>query len=177
MAGGKKFTGVVLEDNFLKVATIRISGKKVNLLNLDKVRLVENIQRRETAPAIAESTVFGDADADLDDDIIFGADDSDDNEPDSIDLDDLNDGLDDLDFDNLGDEGDFDEPDMMGESEEASSNELLIYNLLSGINPKQVNLGLSIPAGETNYQILKDVDFSKTKKKDLQVIVNDRLES
>lgn len=175
MAGGKKYTGVVLEDSFLKLATIQVSGKKVRLLNLDKVRLVENLQRKEAAATVQEGDVFDDLDTSLEDDIIFGADDSDEMETTS--LEDLDEGIDELDFDEFGDEGGIEETDMMDEAGAASSNELLIYNILSNINPKQVNLGLSIPAGETNIQILKDVDFSKTRKKDLEVIVADRLES
>src|SRR5690554_2744018 len=138
MAKRKAYTGIILEDNYLKIATIQISGKKVKLLHLDKVRLVENLQRKDSTTVASGSEVFGASDQSLDDDIIFGMDDSDEDAPDAIDLDDLDEGLDDLDFDNLDDEGDdgFGDTDMMSESEESSSNELLIYNLLSGINPK-----------------------------------------
>ncbi|MFD2532189.1 PilN domain-containing protein [Gracilimonas halophila] len=66
---------------------------------------------------------------------------------------------------------------MVDESETPSSNELLLYNLFSSVDAKRVDLGISIPSGQTIFQILKDVDFSDTKKKDLQVIVDDRLES
>jgi Tfp pilus assembly protein PilN len=53
----------------------------------------------------------------------------------------------------------------------------LLYNLLSSTSSERVDLGISIPAGQTIFQILKDTDFSDTKKKDLQVIVDDRLEA
>lgn len=174
MGSSKKYTGVVLDGDFLKFATIQVRGKKVRLLNLDKIRLAESIHKKESTQAVAEANVFGEEM--LDEEGIFGVETSAEPEP-AADIPDTESDLDNLDFGNLDDDDAFQETDMTTETDAAASNEMLIYNLLSAISSKRVNLGLSIQAGDTNYQILKDVDFSKTKKKDLEVIVSDRLEA
>ncbi|MDR9418958.1 PilN domain-containing protein [Gracilimonas sp.] len=66
---------------------------------------------------------------------------------------------------------------MVDESDAPASNELLFYNLLTSTDSKRIDLGLSVPSGNTIFQILQDNDFSDTKKKDLEVIVEDRLEA
>ncbi|MEX0724584.1 MAG: hypothetical protein WD357_03580 [Gracilimonas sp.] len=184
MLNNKIYTGIVVEGDSLKIAKIEISGKKANLVSLDKIRLVEPLKKNIAAKPEPESgDVFGDINDSLDDDdLIFGLDDdtdaSDSGELDLGSLDDDLDDLDDLDFENL-DEGpdEIVDTDMVNESEAPSSNELLLYNLLSAESSKRVDLGISVPSGQTIFQILKDVDFSETKKKDLQVIVDDRLEA
>ncbi|MEX0720850.1 MAG: hypothetical protein WD059_09295 [Balneolaceae bacterium] len=181
MARGKVYTGIIVDDDSLKVARVNITGKKVTLLNIDKISLVEHLHKKEKATQEA-SAVFGNVEDSLDDEPIFGLGD-DDNDTDDIEdigLEDLEGGLDDLGIDDLDDDndfGDFEDEDMTTESEVASSNELLLYNVLNSIDHDRVDLGLSLPAGDTNFQILKDVDFSETKKKDLEVIVADRLEA
>ncbi|MBD3615709.1 MAG: hypothetical protein HUJ22_03980 [Gracilimonas sp.] len=179
----KIYTGLVVEDDTLKVARIKVSGKKVSLLSIDKVRLVEPLKEKKAVKAGQKENVFDNVDKggdDDDDELIFGLeDDDDDDEIGELDLENFEDDLDDLDFDDL-DSGGGDEivdTDMVNESETPSSNELLLYNLLSSSDPKRVDLGISVPAGQAIFQILKDVDFSDTKKKDLKVIVDDRLES
>lgn len=182
MLQNKTYTGIVVEGDSLKIARVKLAGKKVSLVSLDQVRLVEPLkrQRREKAEPEMDTDVFGGADESLDDDdIIFGLDDdNDDDELGELDLENFEDDLDDLDFDDL-DEGSEEivDTDMVDESETPSSNELLLYNLFNSGDANRVDLGLSIPAGQTIFQILKDVDFSETKKKDLQVIVDDRLDA
>jgi hypothetical protein len=179
MLKNKIYTGIVVEDDSLKIAKIELSGKKVSLVSLDKIRLVEPLRKKVTVKSEPEGDVFGESGDSLDDDLIFGLDeDSDENESGELDLGSLDDDLDDIDFDNL-DEGpdEIVDTDMVNESEAPSSNELLLYNLLSTETSSRVDLGISIPSGQTIFQILKDVDFSETKKKDLKVIVDDRLES
>lgn len=186
MIGGKKiYTGLVVDDDYLKVAKIQVTGKKVSLIGLDKVRLVESLNKKEKDDRRRHSEeAFGGIDDALEEGEIFGLEDDDDS--DEIDFEDALAGFDDLDDLGIDDLDDIEEEpadeiidtDMASETEEAaSSNELLLYNLLSGIDPNRVDLGLSVPAGQTLFQILKDVDFSSTKKKDLQVIVDDRLEA
>ena len=182
MVGNKTYTGIVVDEDYLKVARIKIAGKKVTLLGLDKVRLVENLKKKaKTSPKEDEvGDVFDNIDDSLDDEeAIFGLDMEDDEEQEEeLDLENFEDDLDDLNFDDLEGTDEIVDTDMVDESEEAvASNELLVYNLLTQVDGKRADLGLSIPAGQTIFQILKDVDFSETKKKDLQVIVNDRLES
>ncbi|MCP9292679.1 MULTISPECIES: PilN domain-containing protein [Gracilimonas] len=182
MLSNKTYTGIVVDEEFLKVARIKITGKQVSLVSLDKVRLVESLKGKAKAAKEEETVdVFDSIDDSLDDeDVIFGLEEDDEDQTEELDLDAFEDDLDDLDFDNLDDLEGSDEivdTDMVDETEAAASNELLLYNLLSATDTKRVDVGLSIPAGQTIFQILKDVDFSETKRKDLQIIVDDRLEA
>lgn len=184
MFQNKTYTGIVVEDDSLKIAKVKLAGKKITLVSLDQVRLVEPLKKKKSGKPEPETDgdVFGEADDSLDDeDLIFGLeeDNDDDDEIGELDLENFEDDLDDLDFDDLGEEGtdEIVDTDMVDESETPSSNELLLYNLFSSGDAKRVDLGISVPTGQTIFQILKDVDFSDTKKKDLQVIVDDRLEA
>ncbi|MDZ7806921.1 MAG: hypothetical protein U5K71_07380 [Gracilimonas sp.] len=181
MFQNKTYTGIVVEGDSLKVAKLKVAGKKLELLSLDKVRLIEPLKTRKSLQKQQAEPVFDDFDMDQDiddDELIFGLD-SDEDEDDGLDLENLEDDLNDLDFDDL----DVDSPeeiidtDMVNEADAPASNELMLYNLLSSISSERVDLGIGIPAGQTIFQILKDTDFSDTKKKDLQVIVDDRLEA
>ena len=187
MAGKKLYTGIVLEDDSLKIARISVSGKKASLVMVDKIKLIEPLEKAGSSSESEE--VFDAFDEDLEDDSIFGIEEDDieagdldldlnlDSDTDSDELDDDL-GLD-LDLDDFEGEEDLVDMDMADENNVAApaSNELLLYNLLSSIDPKKVRVGLNIPSGSTIFQILKDVDFSSTKKKDLNIIVDDRLES
>jgi Tfp pilus assembly protein PilN len=182
MLKDKIYTGITVDDDALKVAKIKLSGTKITLLSLDKVRLVEPLKRKKKeAITEDEDDIFGGIDDDLGGDEVFGLDDDNEsNEESELDFENLNDDLEDLEGFDIEDPESADEiidTDMVDESETPASNELLIYNLLSSVSTERVDLGLTIPAGDTIFQILKDNDFSKTKKKDLQVIINDRLES
>lgn len=177
MAGNKLYTGFVLEDATIKVARISVSGKKATLENIDRIKLVNSLKKVNGIKG--EEEIFDAFDEDLEDDSIFGIDeeldfdldlegDEDDEDIDlGLDLDDLEDDEDILDVD-----------DMAEETEElTASNELLIYNILNDLDSSNVKLSLNIPAGSTIFQILKDIDFSTLKKKDLNIIVDDRLEA
>ncbi len=179
MAKNKLYTGVSLEDDVIKIARISISGNQATLEQVDRVKLVSALKKSETETEVEE--IF-DGFGDLEDDSIFGIEDTDDDELEfDIESDDgENDDLDlDLDFDDLEDDDILDVDDMAEEANEelASSNELLIYNVLNDIDSSHVKMSLNIPAGATIFQILKDIDFSSIKKKDLQIIIDDRLES
>ncbi|WP_018126391.1 hypothetical protein [Balneola vulgaris] len=182
MAGKKLYTSLVLEDDFIKVARIEVSGKKASLVKLDKIKLVNTLER-DTSSEPVDDGIFDAFDTELEDESIFGIEEDTDDE---IEFDTDTDDDDDLDLDlDLGiDEGDEDNDfgditDMADADGDdgAASNELLLYNLLSDIDPKKVKLSINVPFGSAFVQILKDVDFKKTKKKDLQIIIDDRLES
>jgi Tfp pilus assembly protein PilN len=182
MVGNKTYTGIVVDEDYLKVARVQVSGKKITLVSLDKVRLVENLKKKSKNTPKEEEVgdVFDTIDDSLDDeDAIFGLDaEGEDEQEEELDLENFEDDLDDLDFDDLESSEEIVDTDMVDETDEAvASNELLVYNLLTQVDSKRADIGISIPAGQTIFQILKDVDFSETKKKDLQVIVNDRLEA
>lgn len=179
MFQNKTYTGIVVDDDSLKIAKVKLSGKKIALVSLDEIRLVEPLRKKKRERQDQEQDVFGES---IDDeDLIFGLDENlDSNEDDlgELDLDNFSDDIDDLDFGNLDDGPDeIIDTDMVDESDTPSSNELLLYNLFSSEKSDRIDIGMSIPTGQTIFQILKDVDFSDTNKKDLQVIVNDRLEA
>jgi Tfp pilus assembly protein PilN len=183
MFQNKTYTGIVVEGDFLKIAKLKVVGKNLELLSLDKVRLIEPLETKKSLPKQQAEPVFDDLDIDQDlddEELIFGLDaDTDEDDDDGLDLENLDDDLNDLDFDDLDEEPSEEiiDTDMVDESGAPATNELLLYNLLSSIGSERVDLGISIPAGQTIFQILKDTDFSDTKKKDLQVIVDDRLEA
>ncbi|MFA5668325.1 MAG: hypothetical protein WC967_03720 [Balneolaceae bacterium] len=179
MASNKLYTGIVLEDDYLKIARISVTKKKATLVYLNKVKLVENIDKSSSSQPDAP-IIFDSIDDSLQEDNIFGieADSTEDSEKDALDLE--KDDFDlEIDLDDLDEESQFGEIDMAEDSGDAlpATNELLIYNLLSGFSVKKVNFALNIPAGGSIFQILKDVDFANVKKKDINIIVDDRLES
>ncbi|HCD52191.1 MAG TPA: hypothetical protein DEQ34_07080 [Balneolaceae bacterium] len=187
MAKGKEYIGISLDGLYLKVATVRIAKNQMELVKLDRFSLISRLERVTTS---SDDNVFDDLDNDLADEGVFDIDldaalDSPESVIDEISIedeilgdlgDDLTDDLD-LEIDELEQRDDLIDVDMVDEAEEPVSNELLLYNILSAHNPKKVNIGLNIPSGVAVYQILKDADFSEMKKKDLKVVIDDRLES
>lgn len=175
MFGSKEFVGLVLEGEAIKTAHIKLEGDKLRLLKLDKYSLVEPIKTK--APA-HEGDVFDEADTyeEEDADSIFGFDEEDEGEEE--------DELAELDLDNLEEEEGEESPDelmaldMVDEAESsAQSNEILLYNILSGIDPNRINVAVNIPAGNTIFQIIRDTDFNEVKKKDLIEDVESKLQS
>ncbi|SMO35469.1 hypothetical protein [Gracilimonas mengyeensis] len=180
MISGKTYTGLVVDGDALKVAMVKVTGKKLTLVGIDKVRLVENLKEEGMPATIDEDGgIFDSVDDPVDSSEIFGFETEEEVEDadDELKLEEVDDDIDDLGFDDLEDSDQIVDSDMVDETETPASNELLLYNLFSLIDAKRINLGLSIPAGQTIFQILKDSNFSKTKRKDLEVIVNDRLEA
>lgn len=177
MLGNKEFVGLVLEGEAIKMAHVKLEGKKLHLLKLDKYSLVEPIKSKsvEQPDAFEEQDTFEEEDADD----IFGFDD----EEDSTEEDELAE----LDLDNLdeADESVEEESsedlmslDMVDEAESgAQSNEILLYNILSGIDPNRVDVAVNIPAGNTIFQIIRDTDFNEVKRKDLIEDVESKLQS
>lgn len=191
MAKGKLYTGITLEADSIKIAVIRVDGKKVHLVSVNKFQLLEKLVPKQDS-LIAED-VFGEIETvgkgkgELDLDKAFETDEDDllseiDLNDDIIgDLDDpilgeLGDDID-LELDDLESGDEILDVDLVDETEGPVSNEIQIFNLLTSLNPKRVTLGLNIPAGTAIFQVLKDIDFSNIKKKDLQIIIDDRMEA
>lgn len=188
MASKKHHIGIALDNDSLKVALIGVQNKQIVLHRLDKYTLIRPIES-DTELGKSDEDVFGELEDSLVDDSVFDLDLEASLEEDTISeelkelkldeeiLGDLGDDID-LELDDLEQaEDELVDVDMVDEAEAPASNEMLFYNILSSINPKKVNLGLNISAGVAIYQILKDVDFNEVKKKDLQIIIDDRLES
>ncbi|GAB5408833.1 MAG: hypothetical protein BalsKO_11980 [Balneolaceae bacterium] len=187
MAKGKQYIGIVLEDDLLKVAVVGISNKKLSLNRLDKFTLIKPLEKDTSIDEGLD--VFGDLNDSLEDDSVFELDleaslnediSTDDLEELNIEEDILGDIGDDIDLELEDLEQGTEElvdVDLVDEVGAPSNNEMLLYNILSSIDSKKVDIGLNIPAGVAIYQILKDTDFNEVKKKDLQIIIDDRLES
>jgi hypothetical protein len=184
MASSRLYTGISLEADSLKFAVIRIKDKKIQLVSVDKFSLLEKLDKP------VDDNLSGDLFNELDtDDEVFDLDSALNDDAGEISIED--DILGDLNDDLLGDIGDdldleIDElesgdeivdVDMVDETDGPVSNEIQLYNFISGINAKRVDLGLNIPAGTAIFQVLKDADFTEVKKKDLKVIIDDRLEA
>lgn len=189
MAKSRLYTGIALESDSLHIAVIKIEKKKLKLVSVNKLQLLEKLDTRKrdvdgsdifndfesnvdveeldiNSALSEESDILGELN--LDDDLIGDLDDEVIAEK-GNDLD--------LELSELESSDSIVDVDMVDETNAPASNEMLLFNYLSGINAKRVDLGLNIPAGTAVFQILKDVDFSEIKKKDLQVIIDDRLES
>ena len=185
MASDKLYTGFSLEDDSIKIARISVSGKVATLEKIDRIKLI-NPPRKSTD--LKDTEEIFDAFDDLEDESIFGIEDDPglnlaedkEGEQGDLDFDDDDLGLD-LDLDDLDEDDDaiLDIDDMAAESssETAASNELLIYNILNDLDSAKVKISVNIPSGATIFQILRDIDFSSIKKKDLKIIIDDRLES
>ena len=186
MAANKIYTGFSLEDDTIKIARISVSGKIATLEKVDKIKLVNPLKKNDGDKDNGEE-IFNAFD-ELEDESIFGIEDELDIEGDILadndtdvddELDDLDLGLD-LDLDDLDGEEDILAIDDMAadvDSETAASNEVLVYNILTDLDSSKIKMSVNIPSGATIFQILKDLDFSSIKKKDLKIIVDDRLEA
>lgn len=174
MFGPKEFTGLVLEGDAIKMARVKVEANKLRLLKLDQFSLVEPI--KEKSPTQGEPQDEADAfEEEMDADSIFGFEDEEEDGDE--------DELADLDLDNLDEEEEPDEDvmslDMVEEADSggAQSNEILLYNILSGIDSQAVNVGLNVPAGNTIFQIIRDTNFKDVKKKDLIEDLENKLQS
>lgn len=171
MASEKLYTGLVLEDDYLKVARISVSRKKATLVKLDRFKLITPIVRINASAegvgfAFDQETAGAESVFDLGTEAESGEEATGD-----FDLD--------AEFEQEPAESGFDELDMASEAagDLAANNDALFNNLISSFGTKKVSFTLNIPAGNCIFQILQDADFNKIKKKDLQVIVDERLET
>jgi len=168
MFGKNEYVGLIVQDDLIRVARLRVEGGTPKIIKLDRFSLVEKIdqqaQNRDLDGGTEQEVVFEEDD---DADSIFG-----------LEEDEEEDIEDDFDLSELEEEEDEDmELDMVEEAETPQSNELLIYNILSDIDSEKVYLGLNIPAGHTIFQVIRDTDFSEVKEKDLIQDLEDKLES
>lgn len=166
MFGTKEYIGLTIQDDTLCMARLRVKGGTIKLVKLDRFSLVEKISaatHSEGGGSGSESR--GDEEAES----IFGLEESEQEEEQE----------EELDFEELEAEAEEEDLslDMVEETEEAQSNELLLYNILTGIENEKISLGLNVPGGSTIYQIIRDTDFNEVKKKDLIKDLEDKLQS
>lgn len=173
MFGSNEYTGIAIEGSQLKIARIKSEKGKIHLVKLDKISLVEELKSGGRQQS-AENLEGADFETDEDADSIFGLEESDEDngqqEAEEINLDDMDeDAMEDDDLLSL---------DMVEEADTGTqSNEVLLYELLTEINPDSVRLGVNVEAGDTIFQIIRDTNFNEVKKKDLIADLEDKLES
>lgn len=164
MLKSREYIGISLQGDTLQIARVQPYKKGLKLIRLDKLHLVQPLEKKEKAPVKEE--VF---EEEGDPDSIFGLDD--DLSDDNTDLDELN--LDDLDDDqeNLG------SMDLVGEADTANTNEEIIFRYLNDLGRSKPVLALNVPSGNAIFQIFKDSNYKNIKKKDLADFIQDKLQS
>ncbi len=168
MLTSREFIGLSLEGDFLKIARVRPNKKGLQLIRLDKLKLVEPIRQKEKAfidEPVSSEDVFTEEDTDS----IFGFDDLDD--------DDASSELEEIDLSSIEDEPDdaFGETDLVEEASEPRNNMELLVRYLDDFSKKKVVLGLNIESGGTIFQIIKNTNFNELKKKEVEDNVQEKL--
>lgn len=174
----KEYIGISLEDDSIKIARVISEKKQLRLVRMDQLTLVDPIktQKSRVVEEQPKQPVF---DEELDADLIFGLDDDDEkkenNKSDSIsENDDL---FGDFDLDEL-DGDDFVEESTNGilsQSDDSISNEKLVYDYLSTVDTNRKQIAVNIPAGDTIFQFLNDLNYSEIKKKEVLEIIEEKL--
>lgn len=161
MFGNKEFTGISLESDLLRLARIEVVNNKFKIKKLDQFSLVEEV----FSTAHTEDVQQQEEEVDQSESV-FGFDELDDEEEEE-----------DISFSDLeGGEEEF-VSDMVRETQEAQSNDILLYTVLSDINKETLHLGLNVPAGNTIYQIISNTDFRQVEEDDLKEDLENKLES
>lgn len=171
-----EYIGLALEGDVVKVAHLKKERNAFRLLKLDSVTLVEKLKRQAAGAPVSEpEEEIGAEGAGADAGSVFGFEE----EPASEKSTDNEVDFEKLEAQAAADtaEEDLLSLDMVDEAQGPKSNATLLYSVLSEINPKSVNLGVNIPAGETIFQTIRDTDFKEVKTKDLIEDLEAKLES
>ena len=143
----REITGISIERDLLKLATITVVKDKIRVTGVQTIKLNDPVIRKHSS-AIQTS---GDFDQDSDDSI-FGLDED-------VSLasttSDTKSGSDDWDMTEEG----------VGTEYQQGSNAVQFGNIMTSLNPKVVNLALTIPMGYTYMQIIDKIDPKKIGKK------------
>ncbi len=153
----KEFTGISLEDDVLRIATIAISKGKVIVTRVQTAKLVESLVKPEDTTAEDDLDVLTE-----DDETIFGIDEN------SL-------GGSSLDEESIND-WDMAE-DGTGTGALEDTNGSLLAGILGVINNRAASVSLGIPLGNTYFQVINDLDIKKTGKRKLKKDLHDRLEA
>lgn len=165
----KEYIGLALDGDVIKLAHVKKQGNTLKLLKLDSFSLIEKIDKEAAGSPSYEMEDEQTVEAqETDSGSVFGFEET--GESSSTDSSDEED----VDFEELEaqanaevEDPDLPALDMVDEAEGPQSNAILLYNILSNIDTKTVNLGLNIPAGETIFQTIRETDFNEVKTKDL----------
>src|SRR6056297_4178179 len=182
----KEFVGISLEGDTLKFARVVTEKNRLRVVRVDQMTLVDPIKQANTPKPMEEpeNDPFED---ELDADLIFGLDNDAENpapkqqdkngtatatkEPDDV--------FGEIDLGELEDDEFEESPqeDIVAETDESISNEKLVFDYLSSVDSDKKFVAVNIPAGETIFQFLNDLNYKDIKKKELADIIEDKLYS
>ena len=160
------YIGLALDADDLRLARFRVKSNKLHLTSLKRITV--NEAKAEGKEKSTEDVQETESENDVDD--LFGIESEvevkQEKNKDSVAV------IDDLDL--------LTSPDSLNginEDEDDVSDDNLIFNLLSGISTKRVDIALNIPTGSAQFQIVKDADFTLLKKKQIRNIIQEKLET
>jgi hypothetical protein len=166
MLKSREYIGLSIEGEFIKIARVKPHKKGLQLIRLDKIRLIEPLKSKivEKPAKVDEDDIFSDEDADS----IFGFDEDSDEAG--------TDDIEEIDLSSFEDDPvAFDDTDLVEEASLPRSNEELIVHYLDDFAKQKVVLALNIEAGNTIFQIFKNQNFKELKKKEVQQMVSEKL--
>lgn len=180
----KEYIGISLEGDTLKFARVISEKNQLRVVRVDQLTLVHAIKQAKSTLQQEENQndPFED---ELDTDLIFGLDDDSGNsqksnsDTKSSAKEETDDLFGEIDLAELDEEEFDDSPqdDLMAETDESISNEKVVYDYLSSVDSDRKYMAVNIPAGDTIFQFLNDVNYSEVKKKELVDIIEDKLYS
>jgi Tfp pilus assembly protein PilN len=175
MFKSREYLGISLEGEYLKIARVRPSKDGLQLVRLDKLKLVEQL-KTEPKPAFESESGGASAFSDTDDvfteedpEAIFGFDDEDEDDTDDLaelDLSSIDEGPD-----------DFNDTDLVQETDTARSNQELLVRYLDDFSKSKIMMSLNIENGNTIFQIVRDSNYGNLKKKEVEQTVREKLEA
>jgi len=167
MATVKEYIGISLDEDVIKIARVGYVKKQLEIIRLDKLKLVQPIEKKSDQKELTTDEIFDDAETD--EDVIFGLDDDGDDPEDIF--------LDEIDLDEMDDDFGFDDDDtdLATEAATPQSNAMLIFDYLESLGKSKKQIALNVPTGDTIFQLLRDGEFTEMKKKVLLEYVNEKL--
>lgn len=147
--GKTEYVGLTIDGDALKVARIRKEKGKWKLTHLDRVALKEDLEAKRKQNRSREVV------KEYDGDFHFGIDQH---------------------FDGKQESYDSDLKLLLGEEDATAkstfnSNLMILKKVLEDSASRKVKMGITVQAGDTNFQVFKDKDFRQLKKKELKQYV------
>lgn len=178
-----EFIGISLEGDSLKVARVVTEKNQLRLVRVDELTLVEPIKRTQSTSVLEEEPEDTHFEDELDADLIFGLDDDDKKEvqktkkPEESSSKDDDDLFGEIDLDDLdGDDFGGGEEDLLSQSSDDSiSNEKLVHDYLLSVDSQRKFVSVNVPAGDTIFQFLDNLNYSEIKKKEVLEIIEEKL--
>lgn len=160
MFGNNEYIGLCLEGNLIRLARIRIENKQIKIVKLDQFSLVEEIHSSANVESMAGGpNEVGQTES------VFGFQEEEEEKEDELDLSELNKKDSDLSMD------------MVDETREAQSNEVLLYTVLDDLGIDPIYVGVNVPAGSAIYQIIRGTNFKQVDQEDLVEDLETKLQS